>query len=148
MNTIKFSSVGVLTTLLLAIGCGNFHTAIAQSTAATIGYGNLNINADYTLTALTDKYKQVNQRNPRLKGYRIQLLQSDKREEVYAAKVQFQQNFGSGIPTFITHEQPYFRLRIGAFANRYEVYQLYKDIKPLFEKAFIISDRINLRELD
>ncbi|MCB0514895.1 MAG: SPOR domain-containing protein [Chitinophagales bacterium] len=122
--------------IVLALVAINIISAKAQVTA----------NASPAITALLEKSKVVSQRGTNVSGYRIQILQSNNREEVYKEKNRFVGIFPQ-TEALISYDQPYFKLRAGAFTNRFKAYKLLKEVKPLFQRAFLVRDEINSHEL-
>ncbi len=76
-------------------------------------------------------------------GWRIQLKSSTDREEVLRIKVAFL-NLFPDVPTYLTYQQPNFKLRVGDFTNKAEAYKLEKQINETIKGTFIIPDIVNV----
>lgn len=76
-------------------------------------------------------------------GWRIQLKSSSDREEVLRIKVAFL-NLFPDVPTYLTYQQPNFKLRVGDFTNKAEAYKLEKQINETIKGTFIIPDIVNV----
>lgn len=76
-------------------------------------------------------------------GWRIQLKSSTDREEVLRIKVAFL-NLFPDVTTYLTYQQPNFKLRVGDFTNKAEAYKLEKQINETIKGTFIIPDIVNV----
>lgn len=108
-------------------------------------YGYVNILADARITMLSEKYKRVNANTEEIEGWRIQIVQSTNRQDVYSKRVQVR-DFYSGIKTYITYEQPDYKLRVGNFLDRFEAYKALKKLRERFGSAFIV--KAQLKKID
>jgi len=109
-----------------------------------IGFVNVIVNSD--IETLVSKRRFVNQKDPYIDGWRIQILQSTDKTKVMQQKVAFATEYPN-LPIYYDYIQPYFKLRAGNYANRYEAYSQFKLIREDFDRAFLVRDRIRLDEL-
>ena len=84
--------------------------------------------------------------NPKVPGYRVQVLQDNKREVVREEKTKLLSMYPD-LKIYETYDAPFFKLRIGDFQNRFEAFKVFKRIKQDFSRAFIVPDRVFLREV-
>lgn len=52
------------------------------------------------------------------------------------------------IPAYLIPQLPNFKVRVGNFRDRFEAYRFYKEVKPQFPGAYIVSDIIGFPALD
>jgi hypothetical protein len=75
-------------------------------------------------------------------GFRVQIFSGSGRANAYAAQSKFIQKFPD-IPTYITYEQPNFKVRAGDFRTRIEAAKMMNELKPLFPNMYIVAGKIN-----
>lgn len=74
-------------------------------------------------------------------GYRIQIVNSSNRDEVYNKKTDVYQNFNNH-KAYIVYDLPYYKLRVGDFKTKLEARKLLEEIIAIFPTAFIVKDEI------
>lgn len=119
--------------LFLLIGIVNF--LFAQ--------GNITIKQDPSLPKLINRHLEMNTSIRRVQGWRIQLSSNSDRTEVMNIKSTFLTQYPN-TKTYLTYQQPYFKLRIGDFADKNEAYQFMKEINDNFKGIFIVPDIVNV----
>jgi hypothetical protein len=119
--------------LFLLIGIVNF--LFAQ--------GNITIKQDPSLPKLINRHIDMNTSIRRVQGWRIQLSSNSDRTEVMNIKSTFLTQYPN-TKTYLTYQQPYFKLRIGDFADKNEAYQFMKEINDNFKGIFIVPDIVNV----
>jgi hypothetical protein len=78
------------------------------------------------------------------KGYRLLVINTNKRDEATAAKTKIYTNF-SELKTYLVYQSPYFKLKVGNFRTREEAQQYQKSLSLYFPKGvFIIADTIEI----
>ena len=103
--------------------------------------GNVTIERDKQLDQLVEYQITQNKINDHTQGYRIQITFSTIREDVYNAKIDFYRNFPN-IQCYIVYEQPYHKLRAGAYLTKLEASKYLTRIIHAYPEAFIVRDRI------
>ncbi len=86
------------------------------------------------------------EKDPIIKGFRVQVMAAGNRADVNKAKGQFYGMFPD-IKTFVIYQQPNFKLRVGNFRSKTEAYKAWKEITKYFPGAFITPDEIKMSEL-
>jgi len=119
--------------LFLLIGIVNF--LFAQ--------GNITIKQDPSLPKLINRHIDMNTTIRRVQGWRMQLSSNSDRTEVMNIKSTFLTQYPN-TKTYLTYQQPYFKLRIGDFADKNEAYQFMKEINDNFKGIFIVPDIVNV----
>ena len=105
--------------------------------------GNITIHQNPAIQKLIERHVELNATIKRLQGWRIQLISNSDRETVNQVKANFLQNHPN-VKTYLTYQQPYFKLRIGDFADKNDAYQLMKEINPDFKGIFVVPDVVNI----
>lgn len=77
------------------------------------------LNEDPAAARLFQAWVRANRANPRIAGWRVQIMSSTDRQMIETAKTRFRQQFPE-VPADWYHEPPYYKLRVGAFRNRAE----------------------------
>jgi hypothetical protein len=107
-----------------------------------MGQGQITIVQDPRIELLTNKQIEQNMSLRRVQGYRIQLKSSTDRNEVMQIKLQFLQSYPN-VKTYLTYQQPYFKLRVGDFVSNSEANSFMHDINAMFKGIFIVPDIVN-----
>lgn len=78
------------------------------------------------------------------KGYRILVINTNKRDEAIAAKTKVYTNFPE-LKAYLVYQSPYFKLKVGNFKTREEAQQYQKSLGLYFPKGvFIMNDTIEI----
>lgn len=109
--------------------------------SATANRHNYVIRQSAQLTALQAKYKSYNLKKEFADGYRIQIMYTDVRDEVYKSKGAMYKEFPD-LTSYVEYEQPYYKLRIGDFNSRLEATYFLQQVIVLYPGAFIVKDKI------
>lgn len=117
--------------------------ASAQDTSALV------VHKDPRVDLLVKKQGEVNaairKANARTaKGYRLLVVNTNKRDEAIAAKTKVYTNFPE-LKAYLVYQSPYFRLKVGNFRTKEEAQQYQKSLSRFFPKGvFIIGDTIEI----
>ena len=80
-----------------------------------------------------------------MRGYRLMVLNTNKREDAIAAKTKIYTYFPE-LKAYLTYQAPFFRLKAGNFKTRDEAEKYKKEMAPLFPKGvFILNDTIEVK---
>ncbi len=82
-------------------------------------------------------HQETDERN----GYRIQILYSSVRDDVYKEKASLYKEFPE-IPSYVDYEQPHYKLKLGNFSTRLEATFYLQQVIASRPGAFIVRDRI------
>jgi hypothetical protein len=80
-------------------------------------------------------------------GYRVQIFFGSSRQAAYDAQAKFNEEYPEH-RTYITYNEPNFKVRAGDFRTRLEAEKLVKEIAPMFTSLFIIPEKINPPKTD
>lgn len=97
------------------------------------------LNIDPAIEQLVKNWVNQNRVNPRIEGWRLQILSTTDRQRVEAGKTQFL-NLYPDIPADWVHEKPYYKLRVGAFYSRQEAMSFLAEIKDSYPGAYPAKD--------
>ena len=118
-------------------------SASAQDTSAVV------VHKDPRLDLLLKKQGDVNaairRSNARTaKGYRLLVVNTNKRDEAIAAKTKVYTNFPE-LKAYLIYQSPYFKLKVGNFKTREEAQQYQRNLGYYFPKGvFVIPDIIEI----
>lgn len=121
-------------------------SAEAQVIKSPYKHYSTEIVRDIRLDALLDTMYQRHAVQPTIKGYRIQLFTGAERLGALDTKSEVQKNL-PGAEVYIIYQQPYFKVRVGDFRTQAEAQHMYHQLLPIFPKAFLVPDDINLPQV-
>ncbi len=101
------------------------------------------ITKDARVDDLIKKQKEVNLQKQSVPGFRIQIYFGASRPKAIDVK----QDFSSRHPeksSYLTYQQPNFKVRVGDFRTRLEAQKFLKDIQGQYITSFIVQDEIKL----
>lgn len=101
------------------------------------------ITKDERVDDLIKKQKELNLQKQTIPGYRVQIYFGANRPK--AAEIK--NDFNSKHPektSYITYQQPNFKIRVGDFRTRLEAQKFLKDIEGQYATSFIVQDEIKL----
>ena len=96
------------------------------------------------VTRMMDEYIRFNKENPKMKGWRIQVLATTERRLMERTKSRFESRY----PDFdldFEHRNPFYLLKTGAFLTRNDALPLLNRIQKDFSSAFLVSEEIEVK---
>ncbi len=75
------------------------------------------------------------------RGFRVQIYLGSSRSEAYAEQARFRRMFRN-IDTYVTYEEPNYRVKVGDFRSRSEAEQLMQGLRDQFSNVFIFTEDI------
>lgn len=130
--------------VLLLIGVLMTSLGFAQGTTTIQVNDKVTISSKADLNFLLDAHYDKNLHSDLVQGYRIQIMNSSNREDVYAKKAEVYGSF-SKFKGYIVYDQPYYKLRIGDFETKLEARKFLDEVITTFTTAFIVRDEIKLK---
>lgn len=100
---------------------------------------NVQVNLDPAIEQLVRTWTAQNRANPRIDGWRIQIMSSTDRQRVESGKTQFLGLYPT-VPADWVHEKPYYKLRVGAFQTRQEAMSFLLQLKYSYPDAYPTRD--------
>jgi hypothetical protein len=79
----------------------------------------IQINEDPRIGQLVRNWTNANRANPRVDGWRVQIMATTDRQQVEDARNRFRVQYPD-VPAEWAHEKPYYKLRVGAFRSKLE----------------------------
>ena len=148
---------------LLFLLCLLYGTTVAQETTRVMGYadifakegedpfkyGRVEITEDIQIQNLLQKHIRLNPEVYVLKGYRIQIYFNsgyNAREEALRIKSEFEVLYPQ-IPTYLTHQTPFFKIRVGNFRTRVDALRFIRQIENEYKGSWIVEDKIEFPNL-
>jgi hypothetical protein len=104
------------------------------------------ITKDQRLDDLIKKQKEINLQKQTIPGYRIQIFFGANRPKATEVKVDFNSKHPE-VASYITYQQPNFKIRVGDFRTRLEAQKFLKAIEGQYATSFIVQDDIKLPPL-
>ena len=134
-------------TFLVLLSLVLFSSCFAQTDSSGIG---VLVHKDPRLDLLVKKQASINTVSKKsigrtMRGYRLMILNTNKREDAIAAKTKVYTYFPE-LKAYLTYQAPFFRLKAGNFKTRDEAEKYKKEMAPLFPKGvFIMNDVVELK---
>ncbi|MFT4970170.1 MAG: septal ring-binding cell division protein DamX [Chitinophagales bacterium] len=129
--------------LIVLIGLVVLSTGWACSQTTMQINDKVTVSSDADLDFLLNAHYDKNKHCDLAQGYRIQVMNSSNREEVYAKKAEVYGSF-SEFKGYIVYDQPYYKLRVGDFETKLEARKFLNDLISTFSTAFIVRDEIKI----
>lgn len=124
-----------------------FSGLFAQTDSSTVG---VLVHKDPRVDLLVKKQASINIATKKsvgrtMRGYRLMVLNTSKREDAIAAKTKVYTYFPE-LKAYLVYQSPFFRLKAGNFKTRDEAEKYRKQMAPLFPKGvFIVNDTIEVK---
>lgn len=130
-------NIFILTSVLATFYCiGNIS---AQEVVKEIDKkeGKIEIQADPRIEILSNRYNKTHE----IRGYRIQIISSPKKDEAKKAKSQFASRYQQ-MDAHEIYQQPFFIIKVGDFLTKLEAEKYHREIEEFFPGSFIVPDVI------
>lgn len=75
------------------------------------------------------------------RGFRVQIYSGPSRNEAYAEQARFQQLYRD-IDTYVSYDEPNYRVKVGDFRGRSEATRLMQSLRGQFNNVFIFTEEI------
>ena len=108
------------------------------------------VHKDPRIDLLVKKQAQINEETSRDarrvgKGFRLMIINTNKREEAIAAKTKVYTYFPE-LKAYLLYQSPYFKLKVGNFKERKDAESYQKRLNEYFPKGvFVMNDVIELK---
>ena len=104
------------------------------------------INEEIEIAKALEYYKTLANSTDHINGWRIQLINTDNRRQMEAAKTKFSSQYPYLKLTW-EHVQPYYKVKVGAYKDKMELEAFLRELKSEFPRAIPIRDKIYKSEL-
>jgi hypothetical protein len=107
------------------------------------------VHKDSRIDMLIKKQSSINTASKKIygrtmRGYRLLVLNTSKRDEAIAAKTKIYTYFPE-LKAYLAYQSPFFRLKAGNFKTREEAIRYQQQMKSMFPKGvFIVNDTIEI----
>jgi hypothetical protein len=123
---------------------------IGQKSSAQLDSGSVVVNKDPRLDELIRKQIAINEETTRdsrrnIPGYRLQVISTQDRNKVFAAKAKILQQFPDLKP-YLMYQAPNYKLKVGNFRTQEEAEESQQELSKLFPTGlFVIRDIIEVK---
>lgn len=101
--------------------------------------GQVTITPNPTVDRMLERYIEINKEDSSVKGFRIQLLATNDRQQFDNFKRSFESRYPN-ISTSWEHTNPYYKLRAGAFTSKSEATRMLHILKKEYSGAYLVID--------
>jgi hypothetical protein len=104
--------------------------------------------ADSRVNMLVEKNIEYNQ-TAAVNGFRINIYSESgnhSRRGAMAAKMAFSEHFPNA-KSYVSFEEPYFKVKIGNFRTRLEATAALDSLKSTYPQAYVVKDKLNVKDL-
>lgn len=112
---------------------------LALFLAAPLQAQRIKITEEPLITEMMTQFIQNNKAQNTVEGWRIEILATTSRQQMESVMQSFQYRYPS-IPIDWTHANPYFKLRVGAFATKLEATHMLYILKRDYPGAYRVMD--------
>jgi hypothetical protein len=137
--------------LLIATLFISIHSIGQDTIPANQGDSNsIIVHKDPRIDLLVKKQAQINEETSREsrrvgKGYRLLVINTNKRDEAVAAKTKVF-TFFPELKSYLIYQSPFYKLKVGNFKERKEAQEYLERLKKYFPQGvFIMNDTIELK---
>ncbi len=74
-------------------------------------------------------------------GFRVQIYAGTNRSEAYAEQARFKRLY-KDIDTYVSYEEPNYRVKVGDFRSRNEAQDLMQGLRKQFDNVFVFTEEI------
>ena len=108
--------------------------------------GNVSVKTSPSIDQMMDKFTTTNRAETSIKGWRIQIITTDDRRKMEAARGKFSGLF-PGVEVKWNHVAPYYRVKVGAYENKMQLMGFLLELKNDFPGVIPVMDNIRKSEL-
>ncbi len=111
--------------------------------------GEVQIIQDIRIDTLLAKHKTLNEYNPDIEGWRIEIFFESGNNSKRLA-IEAQSGFISKhteVPTHLIFQEPYYKVRVGDYRSRLEAEEFLKEISGSYPNAFVVKGEIDFPKL-
>jgi hypothetical protein len=104
---------------------------------------------DLAIDSLLKLHKTYNAKYKNISGFRIQIFKGSGNSSLANARLlaeEFSEK-NQNTPTYLSFQEPYYRIRVGDFRSRLDAINFLTSIKDDYPSAFVIQDNIEFIEL-
>jgi len=110
------------------------------------GQGQVTVNTSPAINQMMDKFTSTNKAEKSIKGWRIQIITTDNRRKMEAARGKFSGLYPD-VDVQWNHVAPYYRVKVGAYENKMQLMGFLIKLKHDFPGVIPVMDNIKKSEL-
>jgi hypothetical protein len=101
--------------------------------------GKVTVKEDPIITQMMERYTQTNKARKTVDGWRVQIMATPDRQNLDRSLQSFQYRYPNLSADWV-HNNPYYKIRVGAFSTRLEAQRLLNILKPDYPGAYLVAD--------
>jgi hypothetical protein len=106
---------------------------------SAIAQNNVIVKEDPIIAQMMDRYTQNNKARKTVDGWRVQIFATPDRQSLDRSLQSFQYRYPNLSADWV-HHNPYYKIRVGAFASKLEALRLLHILKPDYSGAYLVAD--------
>jgi len=117
---------------------------------ATPNGGKVTVHQDSEIELLCNQVGYHNAKSKGMPGFRVRIYRDNSqksRQKSMDVIAEFIAKYPD-IPCYRYYDNPYFKVSVGDFRNRYEAMKFFKQLTKDFQGAFIVQETINFPKVD
>ena len=122
------------------------YIALILGLFCTVTYGQVTIIEPPAISNAMRIFVEQNKGVKEINAWRVQVLATTDRRQMEEAKRQFERLFPD-MQAEWSHEQPYYKIKVGAYLKRREAMSVCQEVKKNFRQAITVFDRVVYSEL-
>lgn len=99
----------------------------------------IQVNEEPLISQMMDTFIETNKAKDAVEGWRIEILATNNRQQMESVMQSFQYRYPN-LPIDWIHVNPYFKLRVGAFATKLEATHMLHLLKKDYPSAYRVMD--------
>ena len=104
------------------------------------------INEEVEISRAMEAYRSIAQSQEYIDGWRIQIINTDDRRQMEAARSKFASTYPYLKMTW-EHVKPYYQVKVGAYKDKMDLESFLRELKNDFPRSIPVRDKINKSEL-
>jgi len=108
--------------------------------------GTVNVTTSPAIDRMMGQFTSSNRSEETIKGWRIQIITTDNRRKMEAARSKFRSLYPD-VDVSWNHVAPYYRVKVGAYENKMQLMAFLLELKRDFSGVIPVMDDIKKTEL-
>lgn len=108
--------------------------------------GQVRIQEESGVATMMNDYLSMNRQSSTIKAWRIQIITTPDRRKMEQARGKFAGVYPH-LESYWTHENPYYKVKVGAFETKEDLQNFLLELKKDFPSAIPVQDNIEKTEL-
>lgn len=116
-----------------------FALILLIGTTAAATAQNISVKEEPLISQMLERFSQLNRSVSTINGWRVQILATPDRQQLESARQVFQYKYPN-IDVDWVHTNPWYKLYVGAFANKLDAMRLQYLLKRDYPNAYLVRD--------